>query len=539
MRAPGSKVRQASQRRSRREAFGHLWRNSRVRISSGGTRVYQAWKTSRSYLARLAQLRGSRLQMLNSRGRLRVWGSTTYIRLQQQATLWRSANFMKLWTGETVSLIGSQVSHLALPLTAALFLQATPEQMGVLNALSFAPYLILTVFAGVWVDHARRQPILISANLGRAVLLGLIPVLAWTNMLRMEYLWVITFLIGTCTMFFELAYQSFLPRVVRRYQLVDANSKLSATSSIAEITGPGLAGGLIQILTAPIAVIIDALSFLISAITLWLIRTPPGEQAEPVQWDKVRQEIPEGFRLNFQNGYLRAFAGEAATYNFWWNAINTAFLLYVVRDLQVSAGLLGVIFAVGSAGALLGALLTTRASNWIGLGRVMVGSSALSAIAPLLFGLATGPGWIAVGVVMAAFFIRGVGMTACNVHVNALRQIITPDEMRGRINASYRLLTYGVVPLGALLGGFLGARIGLYNTLIVCTVGLACSWLWLLFSPVKHLKQQPSTVSEANALLKGKPAVSIAKVEGHPGPTDSASVDLPPDADHLERSRGA
>ncbi|HEY0603895.1 MAG TPA: MFS transporter [Herpetosiphonaceae bacterium] len=477
--------------------------------------------------------------MLNTRGRLRAWGSQSYIRLQQQVTLWRSGNFMKLWAGETVSMIGSQISHLALPLTAALFLQATPEQMGILNALSFAPYLILTVFAGVWVDHARRQPILITANLGRAILLGLIPVLAWSNMLRMEYLWVITFLIGTCTMFFELAYQSFLPRVVRRYQLVDANSKLSATASIAEITGPGLAGGLIQLLTAPIAVIIDAISFLFSAITLWLIQTPPREQTEPVQWSKIRQEVPEGFRLNFQNGYLRAFAGEAATYNFWWNAINTAFLLYVVRNLQMSAGMLGVVFAVGSAGALLGALLTTRATSRIGLGWIMIGSSALSAIAPLLFGLATGPGWFAIGVIMAAFFIRGIGMTACNVHVNALRQIITPDDMRGRINASYRLLTYGVVPLGALLGGFLGEQIGLYNTLIVCTLGLACSWLWLFFSPVKHLKQQPSTVSEANALLKGQPAVSIAKVEGQPAVADSAGADSLPTGDQLERSRGA
>jgi MFS family permease len=477
--------------------------------------------------------------MLNSRGQLRAWGSQSYIRLQQQVTLWRSANFIKLWVGESVSMIGSQISHLALPLTAVLFLQATPEQMGILNALSFAPYLILTVFAGVWVDHARRQPILIGANLGQAILLALIPLLAWSNMLRMEYLWVITFLIGTCTMFFELAYQSFLPRVVRRYQLVDANSKLSATASIAEITGPGLAGALIQLLTAPIAVIIDAGSFLFSVIMLWLIRTPPREQTEPVQWSKVRQEIPAGFRLNFQNRYLRAFAGEAATDNFWWNAINTVFLLYVVRNLQMSVALLGVVFAVGSVGALLGALLTNRATNWIGLGWIMIGSSALSAIAPLLFALATGPGWFAIGVVMMAFFIRGVGMTACNVHVNALRQIITPDEMRGRINASYRLLTYGVVPLGALLGGFLGEQIGLYNTMIICTIGLACSWLWLFFSPVKHLKQQPSTAREANALLKGQPATSIAKVEGQPTVAESFSADSVPAVDNLERSEGA
>ena len=227
--------------------------------------------------------------------------------------LWRHPDFVKLWTGQTISLIGSQVTFLALPLTAVLVLNATPAQMGFLTAAGAIPSLLVGLFAGVWVDRHRRRPILIAADLGRAALLLLIPVAALLGVLRIEYLYIVAFLVGTLGLFFEVAHHSFLPSLVGREQLVEGNSKLEISDSVAEIVGPGLAGGLVQLVTAPIAIAVDAISFLISALFLGLIRTPEPAPKPPDEQQNIFGEVVEGLALVSGNALLRAIAGGMST----------------------------------------------------------------------------------------------------------------------------------------------------------------------------------------------------------------------------------
>ncbi len=413
-------------------------------------------------------------------------GSSTHF-----GALWHHADFLKLWIGESVSLIGSQVTLLALPLTAVFLLKATSWQLGLLSAAGSAPFLFLSLFAGVWVDHRRRRPTLIFTNVGRMILLGLIPILALLGWLRMEELYLIACLVGCLTVFFYLAYQAFLPTLVQRKYLVEGNSKLSASQSTAEIGGPGLAGVLVQVISAPIAIIVDALSFGVAAISLLLIRTPEPLPETALKAQSPLREIAEGLQVTFRNRYLLAFVGEAATYNLFWQVILTVFILYAVRDLHLTAGLIGLLFAVGSTGALLGALLTGRIARRIGVGLTIVMTAALSDIPLLVLPFITRTTAYGIAILLAAFFLQGVGITGCNVHVDSIRQAIIPNQLQGRVNASYRLLASGALSLGALAGGWLGTRIGLQQTLLVGAVGLLSTWLWIVLSPVRRLRAFP------------------------------------------------
>ncbi len=424
------------------------------------------------------------------------------------STLWRHTDFLKLWAGETVSLIGSQITTFALPLVAVLVLDATPAQVGILNAAAFAPFLLLTLPAGVWIDRRRRRPIMVATNFGRALLLGLVPLLALLGHLRIEYLYVIVFLVGMLTVFFQLAYQAYLPAIVEREQIIDGNSKLSASASIAEIGGPGFGSLLVALLTAPFALVFDACSFAISAVMLALIRKPEPEPEVPARRQTLAREIGDGFRLTFGDPFLRAFAAEAATYNFFWRVIETVFVLYIVRELGLRQEIYGLILTAGSIGALLGALLTNRVAGWLGIGATIFAGAVLSDVAPLLIPLAAGSTTTMVALLMLAFFLRGFGTTGCNVHIISIRQLVTPDRLRGRMNASYRLLVTGTIPIGALLGGFLGEWIGLRPTLLVGAVGLLSTWLWFWFSPVVALRKLPAAMDEPLVMAAGEPTRS-------------------------------
>ena len=407
--------------------------------------------------------------------------------------LWHHPDFLKLWMGETVSLLGSQVTLLALPLTAVMMLKATPFQMGILSAAEFAPYLFVTLFAGVWIDRKRRRPILIMTNVGRAILLGLVPLITVSGQLRIEHLFFIALFVGVLSVFFQLAYEAYLPQLINSDQLVEGNSKLSLSASVAELGGPGLAGVLVQVVTAPLAILVDACSFLFSALSLLLVR-----KLEPLPSSSTHvylfREISEGIRITVRNRFLRAFAGEAATYNLFWQIIQVVLLLYAVRQLHFSPLLIGLIFAIGSIGALFSALLTEPLARRCGVGKTMIGAQIVSDFATLLipltaaFGASTG----AIVCIVFAFIFRGAGNTICNVQVNSVRQAMTPDHLRGRTNAVYRLLVSGVVAVGGLLGGVLGERLGLQQTLLVGAVGVSSSWLWLLFSPLRRLRGLPA-----------------------------------------------
>jgi MFS family permease len=409
--------------------------------------------------------------------------------------LWRHPEFGKLWAGQTVSLFGSAISQLAIPLTAALVLNASPTQMGLLGAFEFAPFLLLSLFAGVWVDRLRRRPILIITDFGRALLIGSIPVAALAGVLRIEQLYVVGLLSGVLTVFFDVAYQAYLPVLVHRAHLVEGNSKLQASEAVAQIAGPGLAGVLVQLITAPMAMAVDAASFLASVAFLGLIRTP---EPEPERHQKgvssIWTELREGLAVVLGNPLLRSIAGCTATANLFGNALQAVYVLYATRQLGIGPALLGLIFAAGGPGALLGSLLAGRLARQFGLGATIIGSSVVSALSTLLIPLASGPTLVVAGILMLASFSVGMTNPIYNINQVSLRQAITPDRLQGRMNASVRFLVWGTIPIGALMGGLLGEALGLRPTIAAMALCTLLAPLWVLFSPVRTLRTQPSPV---------------------------------------------
>jgi MFS family permease len=408
--------------------------------------------------------------------------------------LWRHTEFVKLWAGQSISLFGSEISQLAIPLTAALVLNASPAQMGLLGAFEFAPFLLLSLFAGVWVDRLPRRPILIVADIGRAILLGSIPVAALLDMLRIEQLYLVGILSGALTVFFDVANQSYLPVLVNREHLVEGNSKLEMSRSVAQITGPGVAGALVQLVTAPLAVAVDAASFVASVICLLFIRAaepPPVQHADGPS--SIWGELREGLAVVLGNPLLRSIAGCTGTSNLFHNAMFAVYVLYVTRELGIGPALLGLILAAAGPGALLGAVVAGRVAARFGLGSTIIGSALIGAVASLLVPLATGPTVALAGTLMLAQFVGGITNPVYNINQVSLRQAITPDRLQGRMNASMRFLVWGTIPIGALLGGALGEVFGLWPTLLAMSVCGLLAPLWIVFSPVRALRVQPAS----------------------------------------------
>ena len=405
--------------------------------------------------------------------------------------LWRHPDFMKLWTAETVSLFGSEITLLALPLTAVLTLDASAGEMGVLVAAERAPFLLISLVAGAWVDRMRRRPVLMWANIGRGLLLATIPLAALLDVLTMVHLWVVGFLVGVLTVFFDVAYQAYLPSLVPPDRLAEGNGKLEMSRSAAEIAGQGVAGGLVSLLTAPIAIVFDALSFGISVLFLSRIRKPEPELLQPVGRPNMRAEIAEGLRVVLRDPVLRSIAGTTSTSNLFSSVSIAILVLYATERLEIGPGLLGGIFAVGSVGALAGAILSGRIARTLGLGRAIIAAILVSNLGWSLLALAAAPGWLSVTLFIAAISVGGFGTVVYNVNQVSLRQAITPDHLQGRVNATMRFLVWGTMPLGALLGGALGEGIGLRSTLVVAAVGAQFAVLWVLFSPVRRLRELP------------------------------------------------
>ncbi len=410
--------------------------------------------------------------------------------------LWQHPDFLKLWSAETVSVFGSQITMLALPLTAVLVLGATPAQMGILGAVEMAPFLFISLFAGVWVDRWRLRPVMVIADLGRAGLLGSIPAAYAFGWLSIEYLFMVALLSGTLTVFFDVAYQSYLPVLVNRDQLVEGNGKLEISRSVAQITGPGLAGSLVQIASAPAAMAIDAVSFAFSAVFLGLIRHSEPAKLPHSEKRNIWKEIGEGLGVVFGNSYLRSIAACTGTSNLFGNIAGAVFTLYVVRELHLDAVLLGLIFGIGSVGALIGAFSAGWMARRFGLGWTIIGTSAVFGVGALAAPLAGGPVWLIMLVLTGGYFITSWVGPIYNINQVSLRQAITPHRLLGRMNASMRFLVWGTMPIGSLLGGFLGEIIGLRMTLLVAALGTFLSVLPVLISPVRDLKEQPAPVEE-------------------------------------------
>jgi MFS family permease len=412
--------------------------------------------------------------------------------------LWRDRDFVRFWAGESVSLVGSQVTALALPFMAVLVLNASPAQMGLLGAIGFLPFLLVTLPAGAWIDRHRRRPTLIVANVGRAALLAAIPLAAAAGALRIELLYVIAFAVGVLTVAFDVAYLAYVPSLVSRHRLTTANGRLLASASAAEMGGPGLAGVLISLVGAPLALAVDAASYVVSALSLIGIsrNEPPPLSDAPGRRDMVA-EIREGLRVTFGSPLLRAVAAEAATYNGLYQMIEVLILLYFTRQLGLDPATIGLLFATGAVGALLGSIVAGRLAERFGVGRTVVASMVLGCSAPILLPVAGGPWLVSVAIVGVSFFLGGFGVAVSNVHVVSIRQAITPDRLLGRMNASYRTVVYGAIPLGALLGGVLGEVLGLRATLAIAAAALLVAPLWVVFSPVSGLRRLPARLEDA------------------------------------------
>ena len=411
---------------------------------------------------------------------------------RQPSSLWRHGDFLKFWAGQTISGFGSRFTGLALPFVAIATLDATPAQLGVLTAATGLPWLVLGPFIGVGIDRLRRRPLLIATDLGRALLLATIPLAALAGMLRIEHLYVIAFLTGVLTAWFETAYQAYLPALVEREQLLDGNAKLGVSDSVADIAGPGIAGVVIQILSAPVALALDALSFLASALSLVLIRRsepmPSRGAAQPVV-----AALGEGLAFLWRQRLLRAFAGANSTFMFFFGMAQAVLLLFLSTNLGLGAGSIGLIFGAGSAGGLLGAAVAVRVSRWLSVGPAIIAGSFLRglgiACVPLAALLPAGK----IPLLVAAYTVHSLGWSIWAVNQGSVRQTLAPDRLRGRVTASFLFLVRSAVPLGALAGGALGEWLGVAPTLSIAAVGMLLSTVWLLPSPLRHLREQPLT----------------------------------------------
>jgi len=410
------------------------------------------------------------------------------------ASVVRNADFVRLWVAQTISQFGTQVSLLAIPLVAVSLLEASPFEVALLSTVEFVPFILFSLPAGAWVDRLRRRPILIAGDLGRAAALASVPIAYLLGVLTMAQLYVVGFVAGTLTVLFDVAYQSYLPSIVEREQLVDGNGKLEASRTIAQSAGPALGGGLIGLVTAPLAILVDGVSFVLSALFVFLIRRPeptPDRHADEHGRPRgsLRQEVGEGLRYVLGNRYLRGIAASTATSNLFNNLATATFIVFAVRELSLSPAEIGVIFGVGNLGAVGGALVADRLARRFGVGPTIVGSMALGGPGLLLMALA--PRESPVPFLLASQFLLGIGVVVYNINQLSFRQAITPTAMQGRMNATMRFIVWGTIPFGALLGGAIATAFGLRTAIFVGAVGEFLAILPVLLTPVRSLREMP------------------------------------------------
>ncbi len=408
--------------------------------------------------------------------------------------LWRNPDFLKLWGGETVAFFGLHLSALALPLTAAVSLNATPLEMGILGAMLSAPSLVIGLFAGAWADRLRRRPILLVANLVRAVALGTIPVAALLGVLHIAHLYLVAFTIGCAGIFFMVSYQSYLATLIPRAQLADGNSKLRFSEALAQIAAPSLGGALVQLITAPLTLALSAFAPLASFLAIGQIRAVEPPPAPSDTRRSIWAEIGEGMGTVFGHPILRAVIGWDAVSTFCDSMILAVYVIFITRDLGLLPGALGAIMAVGGPLALVGAMLAGRLVRVLGLGRTLVGALAVAGVGSLLLPLAGGPLALTVALLIGWRALSGVTMAIYGINFYTLMQTVPPIRLQGRVNATARVFIWGAMATGALAGGALGQWLGLRPTLFLAALGMLCAPLGLLLSPVRALREPPQAM---------------------------------------------
>jgi MFS family permease len=422
--------------------------------------------------------------------------------------LWRHPDFIRLWSAETVSQFGTQFTLLALPLVAIDVLHVSAFQVAALTTVEFLPFLLVSLPAGVWVDRLRRRPILVAGDLARALLLASVPVAYWTGHLSMAQLYVVAFLGGIATVFFDVAYQSYLPSIVERQQLIDGNAKLEISRAAAQLGGPGLAGIVIDFLRAPAALAFDAVSYVGSALFIFAIRKPESSVRTDAPRRRMREELREGLRWVLKHPYLKNIAACTALFNFWGNMGFAVLLVFARRELHLTPLAIGLAFTLSNVGPLLAAFNANRISSRLGVGRTIIIASVIGAPTFLVIPFAP-EGNASLVVLIPAFIIGGLSNVIYNVTQLSLRQAITPERLQGRMNSVMRFIVWGTIPLGSLIGGVLASSIGVKETLIVSGIGSLTSFLPVLFSQVRNIKEMPEPVEDEAAAVLG-PLVSDA-----------------------------
>ncbi|SBT42790.1 MFS transporter [Micromonospora auratinigra] len=403
--------------------------------------------------------------------------------------------FRTFWGSDTISQFGDRISELALPLIAVTVLAATPAQVSILTALIWLPNL-LGMFVGAWVDQrTRKRRLLVVADLVRAAVLLSIPVAWLTGAVTLTQLYLVALLTGAGAVLFGMARQAFFVALVPPSAYVAANSRLSVSRAASFVVGPALGGGLVQALTAPVAILVDVVSFLGSALLIGRIPVTEARPAPPRS--STLGLVRDGFVLVLRHPVMRAALGCTGTVNFFTLMTNALLVLYASRELDLSAGAIGVALGVGAVGGLAGAGLAPRISRAIGLGRTAMIGAVLFPAPLALAAFVSGPTWTRVTALAAIELVSSVGVMLMDIPVNALLTAVTPDDARGRRAGAYSAVNYGIRPIGALVGGWLGTAIGLRPTLVVAGLGGALAVLWLLASPVRHISRIEEAASAA------------------------------------------
>jgi MFS family permease len=403
------------------------------------------------------------------------------------ALLRENVPFRRFFAGQFVSLVGDQVSLIALPLVGILVLHAGAAQMGYLTTAALLPNLLFSLHAGAWVDrHGRRRQVMLAADIGRAVLLASIPLAYALDLLRIEQLYVVGFLEGTLSVFFYVSYNTLFVALVPRDRYLEGQSLLNGSRALSFIGGPSLGGVLVQALSAPVALVADAVSFLVSAFSLTRI-SPEEPPTEPAEHGHLRA----GASYIRHSPVIRASLLATATINFFNFVFFALVILYANRYLHIQPGALGAAIAVASIGAVIGSVVTGRIGRRIGIGPAFALGCFLFPAPLVLVPLAGGPHWLVLGCLVVAEFLSGFGVMVLDIAGGAIKTAVVPDRLRSRVSGAYMLVNYGVRPIGALVGGLLGEEIGVRSTLWIATVGAIAGVLFLLPSPIMRMHELP------------------------------------------------
>jgi MFS family permease len=410
-------------------------------------------------------------------------------------SLWRHRDFMLLWSGQTVSEMGSAVTQLALPLTAVVLLNASTLQVGLLTSAETLAFALIALPAGAIVDRRTKRGIMLACDVARALIIGSIPV-AWAlGVLTLGQLYVVALAAGVGTVFFDVSYQSYLPVLLRAEHLMDGNGKLGATQSFAQLAGPSLGGGLVGVVGAAGAMTADAISYVVSVASLLGIRARerPGSgqrAAGPGARRSLRAEIAEGLKFVVGHPILRKVVACTGTSNLFSSMSMAVEIIFLVRVLHVRPAFTGVLFAIAGVGGVLGGILAGRLARWIGSARIIWFSILVIGLPVFLPALAQ-PGWSVAlfPIGFAAFWFSAV---VYNVAQVSYRQSVTPPQLMGRMNAAVRWIVWGTMPLGGVIGGALGTVIGIRPTLWIAFIGSWAAGFWVYFSPLRHMRDVPS-----------------------------------------------